>query len=646
MIKVKLTIFFILGIGCLKGKAQLIAGPVDAYIAVTNVLVGKGIFVTNISYTGDKLSCGFFENGLTSKLKMDAGIILSSGLVAGAKGPNNTDQHSTLENKVNGSTLLDQYAGGQTYSSATIQFDFKPQTEDISFNYIFASEEYIEYVDKNVSDIFGFFISGPGITGEENVALVPGKSIPVSIDNINHLRNTQFFNYNTLGEKTLQCDGFTTILTANLKLIPCEIYTIKLAIADVGDAKYDSWVFIEAGSFQHKTSLGRDTFICKENFDIELDAGNPTKSVSWRATDMNGKRIPIQDSTSQKIMAKYFGIYEVTVFTDCGSFVARKKIFPGVADISLGPDTLYCGDTLSRLLEVKNRVFDTYLWSDGSSAETLNATKPGRYWLEVTRGGCSKRDTVNLYLEPKPVIQLGKDTVVCGEVDLWLNVKETGHKYIWYKNRMVITGETDIRLRVTSPAQYAVESVAANCSNKDSIIIGQRPKLDVDIGLPLHEICSNDTVNLKTGYKDTGSYPTLWSNGRSSSSITVSAAGKYSVLVRDKLCNFTASDSTWLTVYDGAGNIWIPNAFTPSLEGLNCTFKPVTDIKTFNYYKFLVYNRWGEKLFETSDPQAAWDGFFNHTLCQNDVYIWSLNVKSNCSKGDNNFQRGIVHLIR
>ena len=244
--------------------SQIIIGEAAPYILVTNVLVGKGITTNNIVFTGYKRSCGFFENGMESKLQMEAGIILSSGIAVGAKGPNNSGSSSTSEVKSSGSALLDLYASQPTYDAATLQFDFIPQTEDIEFNYIFASEEYIEYVDKGVSDIFGFFISGPGITGEQNVALVPGKTLPVSIDNINQKRNTQYFRYNYLGEKTLQADGYTTILKANLKLEPCKTYTIKLAIADVGDPLLDSYVFIEAGSFQHKTRLGRDTFICAE----------------------------------------------------------------------------------------------------------------------------------------------------------------------------------------------------------------------------------------------------------------------------------------------------------------------------------------------------------------------------------------------
>ena len=623
-----------------KSNAQLIVGDVDPYILVTNVLVGKGIETKNIIYTGHKQASCFFENGLETALKMDAGIILASGIATSAKGPNGKIDNTQPLNgfKYPGSALLDLFTTVSTKDAVTLQFDFRPQTEDIFFNYIFASEEYPEYVDKGVSDIFGFFISGPGILGEQNVALVPGNTAPVSIDNVNHKRNTQFFHLNTLGEKTLQADGYTTTLTANLKLTPCEFYTIKLAIADVGDYVYDSYVFIESGSFQHKTLVGRDTFICAQNFDIELNAGHPGKKVKW-------KKDGIDIDTTQKIRVNSYGVYEVEVFTDCGSFIAKKKILPGVKPISLGKDTLFCGDTLNYLIEVENRKFDKYLWSNGSTNETLMATKPGKYWLEIERDGCKQSDTIILFSEPLPKVDLGNDTVVCGTVDLFISAKEIANNYTWYLNNTLLP-ETSIRLRADKPGKYSEISKNLNCGAKDSIFIGQRTAFKLDIGPPIREICENDSISFRTGIRDT-SYDILWNTGDKSSYINVNTSGNYIVNVRDKKCNYQASDSVFVKVYEGAGNVWVPNAFTPGPnDELNNLFKPFSDITNFNYYRFMVFNRWGEKLFETNNPKAAWDGYYKGQLSENDVYIWSLNVKTNCSKGDNNFQRGIVHLIR
>ena len=71
---------------------------------------------------------------------------------------------------------------------------------------------------------------------------------------------------------------------------------------------------------------------------------------------------------------------------------------PGVKEISLGKDTIFCGDSLLKKLEVKNRIFDSYLWSDSSTGDTLIVKKSGLYWLEIERSGCKKRDTIILTL--------------------------------------------------------------------------------------------------------------------------------------------------------------------------------------------------------------------------------------------------------
>jgi gliding motility-associated-like protein len=615
----------------IQAKSQLIVGEVDPYILVTNVLVGNGIKTSNISFTGYKRSIGFFENGATTKLQMDAGVILSTGLAVGVQGPNNVGDKTTAEfgSKAPGSFLLDQYATGTTYDAATLQFDFIPQTEEIVFNYIFASEEYIEYVDKNVSDIFGFFISGPGIVGEQNVALVPGTSLPVSIDNVNHLRNSQYFKLNTIGEKTLQADGYTTILTAKLNLIPCQTYTIKLALADVGDDLLDSYVFIQAGSFKHKTSIGNDTFICNTGFDIELDAGNPTRQVRWSTGD-----------TTHKIRVKDYGEYWVEVFTDCGSFKDYKKVLPGVNPIDLGKDTVYCGDSFTRKLEILNRKFDTYKWSDGSTDEFLIAKKSGLYWLEVDKGGCKRRDSIFLTLEPNPVIGFGKDTIICGTIDMTLGPKQTAKSYLWN------TGDTSYRIRITKAGTYSVLVNGVYCYNRDTVSILSRKPVSFNLGNHRLEICQNDTVRLYTGIRDTFNYETRWNTGSHNPAILVSQSGRYKVVVRDKLCNFLATDSVDVFAYQGDGNIWVANAFTPDNNGVNDIFKPVSDIAFFNHYSFRVFDRWGQKLYETTDPNAGWDGYYKGELSKNDVYIWTLYFKSNCSKGDNNFMRGSIHLIR
>ena len=217
--------------------------------------------------------------------------------------------------------------------------------------------------------------------------------------------------------------------------------------------------------------------------------------------------------------------------------------------------------------------------------------------------------------------------------------KEIALKYLWS------TGDTDSRILVTKPDKYWLKVSGKTCKNQDTIIIQIRNKLTIELGPPI-ELCANDTFRLRTRINDTLNYSTVWNTGETSSAIFLTMTGTYSVVIRDKLCNFVVSDSIKVKLYNGEGNIYVPNAFTPNGDGLNEIFKPISDVSSYNYYRFLVFNRWGEKLFDTDDSNSGWDGTFGGKICLHDVYMWTLNVKSNCSNGENNFNKGIVHLIR
>ncbi len=235
---------------------------------VQQVLIGGGVQTSNITFTGANVSRGKFWGG-PGNIGVTDGLILTSGNATYAIGPNNVGNKSQSNNQP-GDPDLTAIAGVNTNDACVLEFDFVPQSSTVSFNYVFGSEEYHEFVF-SYNDAFGFFISGPGITGpysnnSKNIALIPLTNIPVTINNVNcgttgHCDSTtchhcQFFVSNT--QNFTQYDAFTTVLTAWATVIPCETYHIKLAIGDGSDFAYDSGVFLEAGSF---TSLGVNTTI-------------------------------------------------------------------------------------------------------------------------------------------------------------------------------------------------------------------------------------------------------------------------------------------------------------------------------------------------------------------------------------------------
>ncbi len=236
---------------------DVVTGPYNPQSLITNVFLGAGVQVTNVQFNGDPRAIGYFSGG-TQSIGIERGILLTSGFADqavedGAFFANN--------NNIGGSTeaSLLQIATDVLNDVAVYTITFVPNADTLRFRYSFGSEEYPEYACTAFNDVFGFFIQGPGYPVFTNIARVPGTMLPVSINNIHPNNpaappcpplNVQYYNDNNNNSSNQPVyDGFLDVFTAMAVVTPCQPYTIKLAIADVGDSAYDSGVFLEAKSF-------------------------------------------------------------------------------------------------------------------------------------------------------------------------------------------------------------------------------------------------------------------------------------------------------------------------------------------------------------------------------------------------------------
>lgn len=254
------TIFPILAFG-----QSIQVGSQNLYPLIQS-LVGSGVTISNITVNGTPShSYGFFTNGNPASvykgLGINEGVILTTGKISDAVGSNVNSPEKTVENGTGGEPLLDNLGLGTTMDACVISFDIVPQGNSISLKYVFASEEYPNYVDDQYNDVMGIFISGPGIAGVQNISLVPGTSSPVCVNNVNEGYSTEcdsntgtgcmncaYFENNCFG-KVHQYDGFTKVLRATASnLTRCETYRMTIAIADVEDMLLDSALFIEKKS--------------------------------------------------------------------------------------------------------------------------------------------------------------------------------------------------------------------------------------------------------------------------------------------------------------------------------------------------------------------------------------------------------------
>lgn len=266
--------FFLRGMILISGTTLLVAGPSEAALSVTAsttaddmaaALLGPGVKLVagSATYTGAADASGFFTGDTTifgNPSGVD-GVLFTSGSVTNALPPNNSPS-ATLSNGAAGSAYLSSLIGGaQTFNASTLSFKITvdPDVSAVEWTYVFGSEEYNEYVNSSFNDVFALSLDGT------NLALIPGTSTPVSINNVNNgnpvgsgtISNPAFYRNNSPGSNAggvpgpyeTQYDGLTTVLkSVATGLKPGVEYNLIFAVADTSDTVLDSGVFLKGGS--------------------------------------------------------------------------------------------------------------------------------------------------------------------------------------------------------------------------------------------------------------------------------------------------------------------------------------------------------------------------------------------------------------
>lgn len=235
--------------------------------ALVGTIVGPGITVIpgSVSLVGVNGQQGTFTNGLAS-IGLASGIVLTSGSASGLNGMNSSDPE-TLGDGGSGSnnwstslgtpgdSALSAIAGEDTFDANDLSFSFQfgdgTIGGNIFFRFVFASEEYIDYVDTQFNDVFAFFVDGV------NVALVGGQ--PITINNINPLTNPGSYVNNVANtngfanaNRAIQADGFTIVLVAQALNLGPGTHRMSFRIADASDEVLDAAVFIGGGTFSNE----------------------------------------------------------------------------------------------------------------------------------------------------------------------------------------------------------------------------------------------------------------------------------------------------------------------------------------------------------------------------------------------------------
>ena len=309
----------------LKSKGGLVTTDMTSATQLAQALVGSGVTVSNAKFTGAKTAAGTFTGGATI-LGIADGIVLSSGKICDVVGPNTADS-TTTKHGLPGDAALDKLIPGYKTNDATVlEFDFVPKTNIVTFTYVFGSEEYNEYVNSKYNDVFGFFINGQTVA--HNVALIPGTSTPVAINNVNNGLNSLYYLDNDYGDFfpgpwpiNTELDGLTVALTVTAKVNADKENTMKLAIADAGDYILDSDVFIKGES------------IVSPKLTLEpLKDTNPrgtSHTLTATLVDENGKPIPGVKITFEVTDGPHKGVTGIGVTDENGeatwSYIGQEE---------------------------------------------------------------------------------------------------------------------------------------------------------------------------------------------------------------------------------------------------------------------------------------------------------------------------------
>lgn len=218
-------------------------GTVNGFTSAAQLaaaLVGPGVTISNAVYNGDPLAAGTFNGGQVD-LGIDSGVVLSTGRAADVQGPNQSDGWSTDFERP-GDSDLGAIVGNQTFDAAILEFDVTPSATTLSVRFVFASEEYNEFVGTDFNDVFAIFVNGV------NCANFNGR--PVAVNSINKDLNSGFYIDNDLGTRNTEMDGLTVPLECVAAVTPGVPNHVKIAIADTADGIYDAAVFLAAGGIR------------------------------------------------------------------------------------------------------------------------------------------------------------------------------------------------------------------------------------------------------------------------------------------------------------------------------------------------------------------------------------------------------------
>lgn len=699
----------------------------------------------------------FHRNGFAS-FPFATGLVMTTGNVSVAAGPNNSAGHSSPVSNPYHEQQLSSLATNSINGSASLEFDFIAMADEFAFNYIFASEEYPEYACSYYNDVFAFFLTGIDPvtyqTTTKNVAIIPGtvtaanpNGIPVTINAINAGPGTSgsssqctppgssapyssYYVSNPSGGG-VQYDGYTTALTAGAVIFACQTYHMKLAVANVGDNSLDSGVFLEEGSFYSprvevnqswETEVGGDTLIqnCR-NLDLTftLDkpsltsntsiiietSGNAVMGVDYSLIKSNGDTMTLENNSftypeGDTIQLVHVKMMPSVQFTDPNQvkeavlYVVTQGCsgYGNLTDFLQKRDTLVLHFRANDSIRLRDTLFgacDTlkhieveqvsgmqgvaFQWIPATgithpdrSATDCEITQSLTYKVVASDPWSCMTDTANVEVNivPKPEFTVTyTPDHGCQPLPVTLQAQYTPDyaTLLWdIRNDSTfayIDSVSTLHLTLPETGYYSASltvTSAPGCNDSillDNIIhVSDFPHADFTYS-PSEPENGQEIFfyNLSTG-DNISNY--TWNFGDGHSSYVEEPSHSYHLQESDLMTvhltvtntDGCSDDTVQVIPVEDHYAFFVPSGFTPNSDGLNEMFLPrVNDVVN---YELMIFNRNGELIFYTNNPEQGWNGNIKDKPAPEGVYLWKISYARIGTPDEMLLKTGSVTLVR
>jgi gliding motility-associated-like protein len=611
---------------------------------VFNVSVSGGNFAT-----GEK-SYGYFD-GTGTTFPFQNGIILSTGKINNAPGPNSYLSDDGGGMGWNGDSDLNDALGlSNTFNATILEFDFIPLGNRISFDYIFSSEQYLSNPSPNqcnFTDGFAFLLKRNGETSYQNLAVIPDTNIPVKVNTVRGSgticppANQAYFDaFNGTNHPT-NFNGQTKVLKAESNVIPGETYHIKLVIADEGNYRFDSAIFLGGGSFNFGIDLGDDRLIA---------TGNPLcpgETLTVDATQVGATGYqwfqntnPISGATNPTYTITSAGEYTVDIFygTTCSppsetlkieyaeSLIINQDLFT-----ECDADDNQDGKTVFNLDDIKNQLFTnlpvdfvvsffeiptstTALPTNYTNTSPLSETIYARI---MNVQGCYSDYPVTLRVNTFDAILVDETIGLCEDSILTLDAGSGFSSYEWNTNPPQFTQQ----ITVNSGGIYEVTVTnALNCPKTKTFTIEASGIATIE-NIAINDFQENNTVTIEISSTSLGDYEYSLDgvNYQDSNVFTNLNAGEYTVYVQDKKGCGIVFETFYILDY--------PKYLTPNGDGYNDTwFIKNLDKRNLENSVITIFDRYGKLLKRYVADRESWNGTFNGNNLPSTDYWFTIEL--------------------